>query len=212
MLAGLTKSFKMVAASSLQPDSEQTALAALRPGSANMAKGRGSRSSGLFSRQNMFSLGLALGTLALATWSAPALAVTPQGLPCGMTTKELVNGFGYAVDFCVLDSTRTILLTKAGQVSLVRNGQIEVEVLSLGPRLFWEGEMGMLSCAVDPDWATNGYVYLGFTVPAPTKGRGRTVISRFTYDTTIERIVPETEVVLLGSCSTPADCIDQERE
>lgn len=155
---------------------------------------------------------LVASVLVAAAWTLPVQAVSPQNLPCGIVTREVVSGFGYATDFCVLDDKRTILLTKSGQAMLVLKGKAEVtEVLSMPEKLFWEGEMGLLSCAVDPDFANTRFVYLGYSAPGRTPGRPRTVISRFTYNTDVERIDPASEVILVGSCATEADCIEQTR-
>src|SRR5690606_29491875 len=66
--------------------------------------------------------------------------------------------------------------------------------LDLTDRVYYGGEMGLLGLAFDPDYASNGYLYVDYVVQDPR----RTRISRFTRSATSPPAGdPDSEVVLL---------------
>jgi glucose/arabinose dehydrogenase len=84
---------------------------------------------------------------------------------------------------------RLLIATQSGQLRVHQNGALRsTPALNLGPRLCTNGERGLLGLAVDPDFATTGYVYLFYTFDKDGTGtcarslKGTAVnrVSRFT--------------------------------
>ncbi|MEE9393798.1 MAG: PQQ-dependent sugar dehydrogenase [Planctomycetota bacterium] len=89
--------------------------------------------------------------------------LSAQNVPNGFAVEEVVStGLSLPTDFALLDDGRAIIIEKAG-------GDIKFWVPSLGDAativgnivgVDAAGERGLLSCAVDPDFSNNGYLYI----------------------------------------------------
>lgn len=125
--------------------------------------------------------------------AAPDAPDAEPGPVTGVTFLELsLESPGAVTDFAFLPGTDDLLATEhQGTVvhyrlegdGLVRLGSFDV------PDVGVENECGLISVTIDPDWATNGYVYLGYCAPAPEFD---TVISRVTFDGTSHDSAPDT--------------------
>lgn len=74
------------------------------------------------------------------------------------------------------------------------------------------GEGGLLSCAVDPGFPAQPYVYLG-SIANGGGSNGQKRVSRYTVDLNQEVVVGGSEVVLLGDCAKGQQwCLPQESE
>jgi glucose/arabinose dehydrogenase len=141
-------------------------------------------------------------------------------------TTEAIAGFDpYSlVGMAFAPDGRIFVWQKSGVVRIVKNGQvlptpfldISAQVNSVGDRGFW-------GFALDPDFASNGYVYTTYVYESggdPQSQDPRTSrLTRITADPTNPDVaLPGSEVVLLGSvsgagCSAQpagADCIPAE--
>ncbi|KAI9023383.1 Sorbosone dehydrogenase-domain-containing protein [Hyaloraphidium curvatum] len=143
---------------------------------------------------------------ALAGSGLPRGAVAyPSELPEGFFSTDIVNNLGTSVsDFCVLDANRVVVLQRMGVMLMVKNGELIWDpVLDLtdvlGAAL---GDRGLTSCTLHPDFAENGWIYLGYVFddnPTNPTGTKKNRISRFTIvGDKIDRV---TEQVILGSCA-----------
>lgn len=66
----------------------------------------------------------------------------------------------WALEF--LDERRAIVTEKNGGVRLILDGGVNDPIQGT-PEVIADGQGGMLDVAVDPDYATNGWIYLGFS-------------------------------------------------
>jgi glucose/arabinose dehydrogenase len=105
----------------------------------------------------------------------------------------------------ILDSGRALVLEKGGAVRVLQadGTMLATDALSLG--VCTDSEEGLLGAAVDPDFASNGFVYLYYTRDAgncaSSTGRFNRV-SRFTMSG--NTINPASELVLLDNMNIPA--------
>ncbi|MGH9367046.1 MAG: PQQ-dependent sugar dehydrogenase [Thermoanaerobaculia bacterium] len=112
--------------------------------------------------------------LACAIARAPARGAT-YSLP-GVSDTAVVQSLSSPTDFDWTPDGRMLVLEKAGTVRIVVGG-----VLQSAPALNWTAnvdsgfEKGLLGICLDPNFVSNGYVYLYYTTTDP-KNR----ISRFT--------------------------------
>ncbi len=138
---------------------------------------------------------LAGSGVALADGGTDTLLPTPVSNPLSMPTTIVP----------ILDTGRALILEKTGAVrvleaddTMAANDALALPVCSLS-------EEGLLGAAVDPGFATNGYVYLYYTRNAgncasSTQRFNR--VSRFTMSG--DTIDPLSEVVLLDNMNIPA--------
>ncbi len=102
---------------------------------------------------------------------------------------------------------RLLVTTQPGQVRVIVGGQLRAgAALDLGGRLCSNSERGLLGLAIDPDFASNGHVYLFYTFNKFNSCVGNVIgtspvnrVSRFTYDRAADTIATSTEVVLVDN-------------
>jgi glucose/arabinose dehydrogenase len=177
----------------------------------------------------MTARGIGVTTRLLALGLAAALSLLRPG-PAGAQTfadprfvAETVTtltpfspvGFTFAPD------GRMFIWEKAGIVRIFKDGQLLPRAfLDISDRVNQYADRGLLGFALDPAFATNGYVYLLYTLetgPDPfSTGAKTSRLTRMTADPADPDVALEdSEVVLLGTLGTPpcssypagSDCI-----
>lgn len=133
--------------------------------------------------------------------------------PCGFTAKNLGSTSGTPVDLCQLDGTRHLVVEKRGVVTLLRTSPSSSKrVLDIQDKVRDGGEGGLLSCAVDPEFPREPWVYFGYIAHGGASA-GQKRVSKFRYNIQAESIDKGSEVVLVGDCSAGGNmCMRQERE
>ncbi|MFT3787647.1 MAG: PQQ-dependent sugar dehydrogenase [Tepidisphaeraceae bacterium] len=103
------------------------------------------------------------------------LAVQVQGFVDELVAGTLTNAT--AMEFA--PDGRLFVAQQNGALRVIKNGALlPTPFLSLA--VDWTGERGLLGIAFDPNFATNQYVYVYHTVPAPSGGSAHNRVSRFT--------------------------------
>jgi glucose/arabinose dehydrogenase len=131
--------------------------------------------------------------LALIGATAPPIAAAATYSIAGFSDTAVVQNLSSPTDFQWLPDGRMLVLEKAGVVRIVVGG-----VLQTTPALDWTANVdafsqrGLLGICVDPNFGSNGYVYLYYTTKAP-KNR----ISRFHM--TANALDPASESVILDN-------------
>ena len=93
-----------------------------------------------------------------------------------------------------LPDGRILVTEKAGRVRVVKDNLVEpTPALDWSAQVYQIEDAGLIDIAVDPAFASNGYVYLAYTSDNPREGR----VSRFTMNG--DTIDPSSEVVLLST-------------
>lgn len=97
----------------------------------------------------------------LFTVSTPA-----QALPTGFTNDVLLNGSGAGMnaphDFCFLADGRVLIANRSGGVVLY-TGATGTTPVGTVPSVETGSERGLLSIEPDPNFATNGYIYVWYS-------------------------------------------------
>jgi glucose/arabinose dehydrogenase len=159
---------------------------------------------------------LLFGVLSLvALLPVPASANADPVLPDGFSKVTVATGLWDATAFAYTRDGRVIIVEKRGRVAVAHPGvsQATKTLTDLTGHVAVDGDRGLLGVAVDPEFETNGYVYLLYTyddgseLHAPKTSR----LTRITVkpNDTVEN--PET--VLLGSigtapCPQPDNAVD----
>lgn len=90
-------------------------------------------------------------------------AYAATGFPSGFTEAQFVSGLNQPTTLTFAPDGRLFILEKTGKVRIVKNGQLlSTPFLELTVDDYSEG--GMIGFAFDPNFATNRYVYLHYSV------------------------------------------------
>jgi glucose/arabinose dehydrogenase len=96
-----------------------------------------------------------------------ALAGTASGqpLPPNFADQLVVGGWNQAVGVTFASDGRAFVWEKGGKVWLVENGiKAAAPLIDIGPEVGNWGDYGLIGFAVDPNFYTNGYIYLLYAV------------------------------------------------
>lgn len=138
-------------------------------------------------------------------------ARTPT-LPADLRTTVVARGLRQPTDFAFLPDGRVLVAERAGVLLLLEpNGRLGPVVLDIRSRIQTRLFRGLVDVTVDPDFATNRFVYVLYAVErvgaaddAPTTAR----LSRFVMRG--QRANPSDEQILLGNSPGPS-CLDLPR-
>jgi glucose/arabinose dehydrogenase len=150
--------------------------------------------------------------IAAAVSAVPTLPASAVTLPPGFG-DALVATVGAPTALAFTPDGRLLVATQGGALRVVSGGALlPTAALTLGAAVCTNGERGLLGVAIDPQFATNHYIYLYYTfnknaAGCPTNNATTPVerISRFTLDVPTANVVdPATELVLLDGVSNYA--------
>lgn len=122
-----------------------------------------------------------------------ACGAPPTGSDVFVRTP-IASGLTTPTDFVVLPDGRILITEKGGAIRVYQNDALSDDPLIVMPTRT-EGERGLLGIEVDPDFATNGYIYVAYTT---TDAHSR--LSRLTV--TGNAIDPGSELPLFTSPTT----------
>ena len=158
-----------------------------------------------------------LSAIAGAPGVRPAAA---QTVPTGFVDEPVVSGLTSPTSFAFVPDGRIFIAEKTGIVRVVKNGALlGTPLIDLRSRVNDYWDRGMLGIAVDPAFASNGFVYLLYVREnnaADYSGQKTSRLTRVTVTGDVASL--SSEVVLLGgqggaTCKTlpaGADCIPSE--
>jgi glucose/arabinose dehydrogenase len=119
----------------------------------------------------------------------------------GFTQEVVASEIGYPTGFTFLPDGRILFARKEGLVTVFRDGGVDSEAfLDISPRVNDWTLRGLLSIEADPEFTSNGYVYVLYAYEqglSPADGPKIVRLSRFTAEGATAR--PESEKVLLGT-------------
>ena len=138
--------------------------------------------------------------LYLVFWlaAAPLAAAVPAGF-----TDSLVASVGGPTALAFTPDGRLLITTQGGDLRVYKNGSLLATPALDLTAVCTNSERGLLGVAVDPDFATNRYVYLFYTYDVPSPGGCVNRVSRFTFGAG-DTINPATEMVLVDNMPSPA--------
>jgi glucose/arabinose dehydrogenase len=120
-----------------------------------------------------------------------SLSSSAQTFPAGFSRVLVANGLSAPTAMAFAPDGRIFVAQQNGTIRIIKNG-------SLLPTPFLQltvntaGERGLIGIALDPNFSSNQFVYLYYTVPDQSRNR----ISRFTGNGDVA--VPGSEVVVLN--------------
>lgn len=135
-------------------------------------------------------LTLVLWLVTLVGSAGLALATPPPGFQ-----NQLVHSFeGLPMAIVFLPDGQALVPEKEGTIHLLdpTDGSVAPNPVLVLTNLATEFERGLLDLTLDPDFATNGHLYLYYSAAVPARFR----VSRFTYDFQNETADPASEFVV----------------
>lgn len=91
-------------------------------------------------------------------------------------TEDLRNPWGIAF----LPDGRILVTERAGSIRIIKDGKLLEDRISGVPKVYAQGQGGLLDIQLHPDYATNGWIYLSYSKPGP--GGAGTTIARTKLD------------------------------
>jgi glucose/arabinose dehydrogenase len=98
-----------------------------------------------------------------------------SSVPSGFVDAKVAGGISQGTGMAVAPDGRVFIAQQAGKLVVVKNNKL-LSTPFLSVTTPNDASEGLIGVAVDPNFATNGYVYISYTKSNPL----RTVISRFT--------------------------------
>lgn len=136
-----------------------------------------------------------LGLLLLLLCALPSGA---QNFPAGFARSLVAGNINTPTALAFLPDGRILVCEQSGAVRVIKGGTLLAEPFLQVP-VSSTGERGLLGIAIDPDFETNAYVYIYYTVAtAPLHNR----ISRFTAEGDVALADSETLILRLDNLST----------
>ena len=141
-----------------------------------------------------------LGITALSASAAGAESLPNTGAPAGFTLTKITDGLVAPTAAQFAPDGRIFVAQKNGVVKLYKNGVLRPQPFYTIPNVNDYVDRGLLGLALDPNFATNGYVYLLYThdnnpsnIAGPKTGR----LVRVTANG--DQAVAGSEFVVLGT-------------
>ncbi|PHK21011.1 hypothetical protein VF12_38655, partial [Nostoc linckia z15] len=131
------------------------------------------------------------------------MLLTSQGIvraqyevyPHGFSQVQVINGLSYPTAFAFAPDGRIFITEQAGKLRVVKNGVL-LPTPFVELNVYAGGEAGLNGVVLDPDFATNHYVYLYYTAfgnPYPLRNR----VTRFTANGDVALANSETIILEL---------------
>ncbi len=125
------------------------------------------------------STGAPMAAAGATAGSMNRAADSSAGLPPGFVSEDVATGLSQPVSMAFLPDGRILIVEKTGGI---RIGDPSTVPMTTAPYLTLANinsgaERGLLDIALDPDFATNGHLYVYYTPGSPERAR----ISRFTH-------------------------------
>jgi glucose/arabinose dehydrogenase/regulation of enolase protein 1 (concanavalin A-like superfamily) len=106
------------------------------------------------------------GTDAAGSFSASSSTTTAvrSVVPPGFAKTQLAHGLKNPTVLAFAPNGDTYIGEQGGTILIYRNGQVLSTPLGTIPNVYGQYEEGLLGIALDPNYATNGYMYVSYTV------------------------------------------------
>jgi glucose/arabinose dehydrogenase len=150
-------------------------------------------------RDHMLTRGIVL--VAAVAMAGPALA---QTLPAGFSLVTVATGFSQPTAFAFRGGKILVTEKASGKVQVVRPDGSLRPAPYVTLKVSSESERGVLGVAVDPDFATNTFVYVYYTTGPGALGYTGSPKNRVSRFTTAPGLVATSETVILDNIPSDA--------
>ena len=128
-------------------------------------------------------------------------AAPGPSFPSGFQDQVVASGFNLPTGFANLPDGRVLVAEKSGVVRVIKNGQVlGTPFIDISSQVNTYWDRGMVGIAADPNFATNGFVYLYFVYENNASDYEGTKTARLIRVTaTGDTASPASQIVVLGS-------------
>jgi len=138
----------------------------------------------------------------------------------GFANEKVASGFSAPTGFVFAPDGRIFVWEKAGRVRIFKNGALlSTPFVDISGHVNTSGDRGLMGLALDPNFSSNGYVYLAYVYENqgnPTSTAARTErVTRVQADPNNKDRALAGETVILGSkatlpCASGEDCLQDD--
>lgn len=100
----------------------------------------------------------------------------PVSTPQKVRVDTIATGLSSPWGMAFLPDNRVLITEKAGAIRIVQNGQLQPQEVQGVPKVYANGQGGLLDIQIHPDYAQNGWIYM--TYAKPGNGGGSTTLAR----------------------------------
>jgi glucose/arabinose dehydrogenase len=122
-------------------------------------------------------------------------------VPAGFTDSTVATGLSAPTAMAFAPDGRLFVCEQGGDLKVLKSGSVLAEPF-LSLRVDSRGERGLLGVAFDPEFATNHFVYVYYTVPGRRHTAAHNRVSRFTANGDLAAKRSETILLDLPNLST----------
>ena len=152
-------------------------------------------------RQTIPQLRIYAGLLLILLSVLPGRRATAQTFPAGFNQALVTSGLSNPTVLAFAPDGRIFVGEQDGSLRVIKNGTL-LSAPFVRLNVTSDGERGLIGITLDPDFATNNYLYLYYTLPtAPIHNR----ISRFTANGDVAVAGSETVVLDLDPLSSASN-------
>jgi glucose/arabinose dehydrogenase len=107
---------------------------------------------------------------------APAIDAVFKSERQAFKLETVFDGLDTPWGFAFLPDKRVIVTERPGRLRILTPGQPLAEPIRGLPRVWLQQDSGLLDIALDPDYATNGWIYLGYSVEGANRSSMTTIV------------------------------------
>ena len=126
--------------------------------------------------------------------ATPTLSTVTPSAATGFTVIEMATGLDMPWELAFAPAGRIFITERPGRLRVIENGTLRAEPVAIVPDVTEQGEGGLLGLVLDPEYATNGTLYLYHTYRAD--GLRNRVISYRVQDTAAARGLSDPRVII----------------
>jgi glucose/arabinose dehydrogenase len=152
-------------------------------------------------------------TLAPAATNASTAAASVATLPAGFSDEIVASGIRQATVMAFLPDGRILIAGKPGTIQVVKNGSLLptplLDISQDNPdvsarRINYYSDRGLVGLAIDPNFATNGYIYVNYAYAIPGQNLADPTVAHISRFTVVgDTASPSSEKVIVGTINTP---------
>ncbi len=124
-----------------------------------------------------------------------------QTLPPGFTRQVVASSITSPTVMAFAPDGRIFVGQQAGTLRVVKNGSLQPTPFTTLPSISSSGERGLIGVALDPDFSSNGHVYVYHTMPSVSGNPPFNRITRFTANGDVALTGSDTVILNLDNLS-----------
>ncbi|ABS62781.1 glucose sorbosone dehydrogenase [Parvibaculum lavamentivorans DS-1] len=118
-------------------------------------------------------------TLLAALWAAGSAPVHAQEAAGSYEIVPIAEGLDHPWSLTFMPDGSILVVELSGNVRIIRGGVLSPDSVAGIPDVYFESQGGLFDLLLDPEFSTNGFVYLSYAHGTPGENRTRVARARF---------------------------------